>query len=119
MIKKTTIALALLASAHANAQTSFVGPSGQTVYQSKCKFSPDDCYQEARQTCRGSYQVLDSDSHAGGLIADIFPGPVTYYTISYACGRSDGTLPRFERRGREPNNLNCYQYGRSVNCYRY
>lgn len=119
MIKKTTIAIALLASAQANAQTSFVGPSGQTVFQSKCRDAPEECYQEARQACRGNYQVLDSESHAGGLFGDTFAGPFTWYTISYSCGRSDGSLPRFERRGNEPNNLNCYQYGRSVNCYRY
>lgn len=119
MIKKTTIAVALLASVQANAQNSFVGPSGQTVFQSKCSQSPEECYQEARQTCRGNYQVLDSESHAGGLLADIAPGPVTWYTISYSCGRSDGSLPRFERRGREPNNLNCYRLGRAVSCYRY
>ena len=35
----------------------------------KCNASPQGCYREASKTCQGSYQVLDSESHAGGLLA--------------------------------------------------
>ena len=55
------------------ATTSFVGPSGSQVHSAKCSVSPNGCYQEASKICHGPYQVLDSDSRAGGVVADIFP----------------------------------------------
>jgi hypothetical protein len=54
---------------------------------------------EASKTYQGSYQVLDSESHAGGLLADILPGPVTWYGMTYSCGPSDGRLPSFAFKG--------------------
>lgn len=52
------------------------------------------------------------------------PGPVTWYYMSYSCGKSDGRLAEFPFKGREyqpphpayvncdvnPNNLQCYGY---------
>jgi hypothetical protein len=81
------------------ANTSFVGPSGSQVQAAKCSVSPQGCYQEASKICHGSYQVLDSESHAGGLVADVLPGPVTWYGMTYSCGPSDGRLPSFEFKG--------------------
>jgi hypothetical protein len=43
--------------------------------------------------------VVDSYSKAGGLVADILPGPVTWYYMSYQCGKSDGRMPSFAFRG--------------------
>ena len=40
------------------------------------------------------YAVVDSHSNAGGLLADILPGPVTWYTMVYQCGRA-GAFPQF------------------------
>jgi hypothetical protein len=48
----------------------------------------------------GSYQVLSSESHAGGLVADVLPGPVRRYSISFSCGPSDGRMPAFPFQGR-------------------
>src|ERR1700730_6130908 len=79
--------------------TSFVGPSGAQIHQAKCSQSPQACYQEATKICNGSYQVLDSESHAGGLAADVLPGPVTWYGMTFSCGASDGRLPSFVFRG--------------------
>ena len=78
---------------------SFIGPSGKPVQQVKCSRSTTGCYQEAHETCRGPYQIIDSESHAGGVLADVFPGAVTWYTFTYACGRSDGRLASFPFRG--------------------
>jgi hypothetical protein len=77
---------------------SFIGPSGKRVQQVKCGRSPTGC-EEAHMTCRGSYQIIDSESHAGGILADVLPGPVTWYSFTYACGPSDGRLASFPFRG--------------------
>jgi len=65
----------------------------QSTHRAKCSQSPAGCYEQATRDCRGgSYQILHSESHAGGLLADILPGPVTWYTMSYVCGPSDGKI---------------------------
>ena len=84
----------------AHAETDTVqGPNGQQIHETSCKFSNKDCYQEARQTCRGNYQVLDSYSKAGGIFADYIPGPVPWYHMSYSCGTGDGRIARFPQQG--------------------
>src|SRR5258708_8228624 len=89
---------AALFSGCCSAQT-IVGPSGQPLkpsHRAKCSQSPAGCYEQATRDCRGgSYQILDSESHAGGLLADILPGPVTWYTMSYARAAPlmDASLP--------------------------
>lgn len=82
-------------------QQSVVGPSGQTMQLTKCSQSPNACYKKASETCRGGYKVLDSYSKAGGLMADILPGPVTWYYMTYQCGPSDNRPPTFPFRGQE------------------
>jgi hypothetical protein len=79
----------------------FIAPSGATAATAKCSYSPNGCYSEATATCKGPYQVLASESHTGGPLADLWPGnpPVTWYTMSYRCGPSDGQLPTFAYRG--------------------
>jgi hypothetical protein len=124
-----SIAVAMLLTSQAAAQevTSFVGPSGRTVHQVKCKQSPQACYQAANRACQGPYQVLDSESHAGGLLADLFPGPVTWYGMTFSCGQSDGRLPKFTFRGqpftpparRAPSMTNCQMFGGTVTCQSY
>src|SRR5262249_2062852 len=87
-------------------------------------FSSDDCwsirkahspremqsiahYEQATRDCGGGpYQILDSESHAGGLLADILPGPVTWYTMSYVCGPSDGKIGGWTVAYLEVGNLN-------------
>ena len=100
---------------------SFVGPSGKPAYEVKCSRAPVDCYQKANKACKGPYQILDSESHAGGLLADVLPGPVTWYRMTFSCGPSDGRLPTFAFRGprpsipvapmRQPTVTNCQVYG--------
>ena len=65
----------------------------------KCNVDLGKCFSQATSICGGSYQVVDSESHAGGTLADIFPGPVTWYGMTYVCGPSDGKYPNFPFQG--------------------
>jgi hypothetical protein len=80
---------------------SFNGPSGARTETANCMYSSTGCMQQASQTCGGPYQVLDSDSHSGGLVADLMPGPVTWYALTYQCGPSDGKMPTFAFKGQQ------------------
>ena len=80
----------------------YTGPDGRSVKTVKCSKSPEKCFITASSSCSGgTYQVVTSESHAGGLIADILPGPVTWYGMTYICGPSDGKMPYFAFKGRE------------------
>lgn len=118
---------------------SFTGPTGAQVQSTKCSQSPQACFKTASATCKGPYQVIDSHSNAGGLVADLIPGPVTWYSMTYQCGRSDGAFPKFPFRGSTysapsitspqspspdstyspPRTTNCYQNGNFTNCTTY
>lgn len=71
--------------------------------------------------------MADSFRNSGGLLADAFPGPVMWYTMSVICGPSDGVMPEFPLRGSEPamptapkiERTQCTQYGNTVNCTTY
>jgi hypothetical protein len=113
------VAILLFADTALGSQT-ITAPSGEVLTISKCHGSPQGCYAEAGQHCKGPYQVFDSESHAGGLLADLFPGPVTWYSMVYRCGKSDGRLPTFEFRGphyRAPAFASCSMFGQSVFCW--
>jgi hypothetical protein len=118
-------AFLITSSAALAATSSVTGPSGHPVYTTTCKSDQQECYQEAAQYCRGPYQILSSHSRAGGLIIDLgFPGPATYYSMSYRCGASDGRLAGFPRRGPEwnpprPAYVNCDVNPYNVQCYGY
>jgi hypothetical protein len=56
---------------------------------------------KAAAFCEGSYQVIGSESHSGGLVADILPGPVKWYSLTFLCGKSDGKMPDFAFSGPE------------------
>jgi len=100
MNKLSAIAFTALLALPAHAETeSTRGPDGRPIHETSCKFSSKDCYDEARATCRGNYQVLDSHSNAGGLLADAMPGPIQWYYMTYACGGSDGRIARFPQQG--------------------
>lgn len=96
-----TSLLAVAACAPTVKQTEIIGPAGTRMQSVKCSQSPDMCMSNAAATCGGPYQVIDSESHAGGLVADVLPGPVTWYGMTFQCGASDGKLPAFAFRGQE------------------
>lgn len=69
------------------------------VHEVKCKGDRNACIAAAQRTCGGDFHVLYSESHAGGLLADTIPGPVTWYSMSYECPNSRGGAPEFPFRG--------------------
>jgi hypothetical protein len=88
----------------------FTSPSGATANSAKCRFSPDGCFEKASQTCNGPYQILDSESHFGGLLTDDHAGHFTWYAMTYQCGPSDGKMPAFTLRNSTINaNVNIRQ----------
>ena len=91
----------ILGACVSSSQEMMIGPSGQQMAVAKCSQSPAGCYQQATQTCQGSYQVTDSYRRMGGLAADLIPGPVTWYYMTYQCGPSDGRTPTFPFRGQD------------------
>jgi hypothetical protein len=95
-----------LAACDLTSGNSFASPSGAVVNRAKCSHSSDACFQAAGATCNGPYQVIESESHPGGTLADLMPGPVTWYSMTYQCGPSDGKMPTFALRGGPTVNAN-------------
>jgi hypothetical protein len=108
------------------------GPSGKAMQEVKCNGSPTACFKKANAICKGSYQVIDSSSNAGGLVADVLPGPITWYRMSFQCGKSDGRMPAFPFRGQQyspppvvvtqpslPRTTTCNSFGSRVTCNSY
>ena len=79
--------------------SSFPGPNGVTIHKVTCQSNEGECYQQAAAVCGKSYQIVNSESHDGGLLADWVPGPVTWYSMNVRCGASDGRTANFEHRG--------------------
>ena len=111
-------------------KTVTTGPTGKKMITAKCSQSPSGCYASASNTCSGSYQVLDSYSKAGGLVADVIPGPVTWYYMTYQCGPSNGRLPTFGFKGQQytppavvtlskPTTTTCSLLWQTVTCNSY
>lgn len=107
---------------------SYTGPTGEMQSTVRCTKETGPCFEKASEVCDGgSYRVLNSYRNAGGLWADVLPGPVTWYTMNIVCGPSDGVMPDFPLRGQEPEmpevpavrQTNCHQVGNSVNCTTY
>ena len=72
---------------------------GDDAYKVKCKNTPEACLEEAYKKCNGeTYTTLYSDSHAGGILADLIPGPTTWYALTFKCG-GVGTKPNFPWTG--------------------
>lgn len=115
----------------------FRAPDGTSVRTVKCTSEPSKCFVAASQSCTGggTYRVLSSESHAGGIAADLIPGPVTWYAMTYVCGPSDGQMPEFKWVGPgytpppptpapqvvrpAPSTTNCTRIGDSVSCRTY
>lgn len=128
------VAAVLLAGCATTSVKEYQAPDGTSIKTVKCTSDPLKCFEQASQSCPsgGSYRVISSESHAGGLIADIMPGPVTWYSMTYACGLSDGKMPDFKFTGeryapppqssapviikQRPTMTNCIAIGNTVNC---
>lgn len=121
----------LVAGCATTSVTQFQGPDGTSVKTAKCSSDPSKCFAAATQSCpgAGTYQVISSASRAGGLGADLIPGPVTWYYMSYVCGPSDGKMPSFAFTGQQyvpppapitvktaPSTTTCSTYGNTTSC---
>ena len=104
-------------------------PDGSAAATVKCVSDPHQCFERASHVCAstgGTYKVIRSKSNAGGAIADVLPGPFTWYTMTFACGASDGVLPDFAFTGERyspppvtttaPTRTTCTKIGDTVNC---
>lgn len=82
-------------------------PSGITVDYVKCSRNSNRCLNAAAKHCKGSYQVIGSESHPGTIVSDVFAGSVTWYSMTFLCGVSDGALPGFpyQRTAEPPSTL--------------
>jgi len=109
----------------------FQAPDGTSTKTVKCTSDPTKCFAAATENCppKGTYQVIGSASRAGGLAADVIPGPVTWYYMTFVCGPSDGSMPEFKFTGQQyvpppppvvvkqaPTTTNCTAIGNTVNC---
>lgn len=77
-------------------------PDGRAMKNVKCNIDAQKCLVLASETCKeqgGTYQVVRSHSNAGGTAADVLPGPVTWYNMTFICGPSDGRMPDFAFQG--------------------
>jgi len=130
-----TIAVALvLVGCASPTVTEMRAPDGTALRSVKCNIDSQRCFLAATESCMasgGTYRVISSHSNAGGTLADILPGPVTWYSMTYICGPSDGKVPTFPFRGpqyvappviiatpapRRSITTNCSRIGDTVNC---
>lgn len=75
-------------------------PDGSIIKSVKCVSDSNKCMMAASASCSdGTYRVIDSSSNAGGALADLMPGPFTWYRMQYVCGKPDGKMPSFVFRG--------------------
>ncbi|WP_065204209.1 hypothetical protein [Shewanella woodyi] len=99
---QVTLAAILTGCAAGPTAKSFRGPTGEVVSDVRCTRDTSACFEKAAEVCSNStYRVTTSYRNAGGLWADVFPGPVTWYTMSIVCGLPDGLMPTFPQRGQE------------------
>ena len=131
------VALGLIGGCATTGVSEFKAPDGSTVKSVKCVSNPQRCFVAASQSCpdNGTYRVVASESHAGGILADLIPGPATWYGMTYACGASDGRTPDFKFQGStyvappvvvqqpatrpRPTTTTCNTFGGTVTCNTY
>jgi len=114
-MKWSLVLVAALVSACATPTvTDLKSPDGRAMKNVKCNIDAQKCLTLASDSCKdqgGTYQVVRSHSNSGGTVADIMPGPVTWYNMTYMCGASDGRMPDFVFQGPQfnPSALEAYQ----------
>lgn len=123
-MKKISILSVLLFAACSQSQveSGLTSPSGENFASIKCSSNASACFRKASALCKGTYRVVSSESHAGGVIADIIPGPVTWYHMDVICGKPDGIMPSFPFRGPvyyPPKTINCTHTQYNSSCTEY
>ena len=113
----------------------FRGPSGEVMHSVKCKSDESQCFNDAYTKCGGPYEVISGVRSTGGVFADVIPGPVIWYKVTYKCGAGKTDIPEFKNDGRSvvmpnfnipqpqpkitPSTTNCFATGKSVTCNTY
>lgn len=98
------VALSSLVGGCGHQSARFVGKAddGADVYGVSCKDRASKCVSEALGKCgKIGYEVVESDSHSGGLVSDETPGPSKWYWLAFKCGGPSST-PDFPWRGPKP-----------------
>lgn len=136
MKRFSALVVACLTGCATTTVTQFSAPDGTAVKTVKCVSDQTKCFTAATQSCpgEGTYRVVSSASRAGGLAADVIPGPFTWYYMSYSCGPSDGKMPQFPFTGEryvpppvvvqpstpsQPTTTNCTTIGNNTTCRSY
>lgn len=70
----------------------------QRINSVKCNIDFNKCLETIRSVCGGNYKVHDRGTHMGGLLADILPGPVVWFTATYSCVEISRTSPAPQKK---------------------
>jgi S1-C subfamily serine protease len=65
----------------------------QSVNSVKCNIDFKNCLETIRSVCGSKYHIHSRGHHMGGLLADIIPGPIVWYTAVYSCGEISQSSP--------------------------
>jgi hypothetical protein len=60
--------------------------SGAQGVKIKCKGDRANCLADAGDACPNGFHIVSEDSHSGGALADVLPGPVPWWTMIIQCG---------------------------------
>ena len=113
-MKKIAIlyAILLLSGCASPVVTELKAPDGTILKNVKCNIDAQKCFVLATESCKqnnGTYRVVARHSNAGGTLADVMPGPVTWYNMTYTCGQADEKMPNFPFKGERFTNPNALE----------
>ena len=60
-------------------------PNGKIGVRTTCHPDVAECYEEAGKICTNGYDLVSQSVHMGGTLADLMPGPVTWYNVLVEC----------------------------------
>lgn len=93
----------------------FFSGSGDVRAQSfntvKCNIDFKNCLETIRSVCGGKYDIHSRGAHMGGLLADIIPGPIVWYTAVYSCSKISKSPPAPPKKATPDNGPGGYGTG--------
>ena len=96
-MKKTSLTLSILlllvVGCASTGDSAFVGPEGESIYFTKCNVSQEGCLKEIAEHCPSGYNTINTETHMGGILADLIPGPVRWWSITYSCKEEQNLNP--------------------------
>ena len=87
LMKKILLLLSLLlvVGCVSSSGSAFVSPEGESIYYTKCNVSEEGCLKDIAENCPSGYNTINTETHMGGILADLIPGPVRWWSITYSC----------------------------------